>query len=252
MSEPAPTTGPTTAPTSIADRVADVWAAVATAAREAGRDPASITVVAASKSQPASALREAFAAGVRHFGENYAAELSDKMEALKDLPGITWHFIGRVQRGNARIIARTSLVHGVGSVSQAEALEKARRTGHPDDGPLPILLQVNVADEDSKNGFATAAVAAAAAAVGQLPHLQVVGLMAMPAVEPEGLAAAFAAVRALRDDVDPRWTTLSMGMSGDFATAIGAGATHVRIGTRLFGPRPPVAPAAVADDVATR
>lgn len=227
-------------PSSIAARVADVVAAVESAAREAGRDPSSITVVAASKSQPASALREAWAAGVRHFGENYAAELTDKMAALKDLPGITWHFIGRVQRGNARAIATTSLVHGVGSVSQAEALEKARRTGHPDGAPLPILLQVNVADEDSKNGFASRDLAAAAAAIQALPHLEVVGLMAMPAVEPGELASAFAAVRQLRDDVNPRWTILSMGMSGDFATAIAQGATHVRIGTRLFGPRPPV------------
>jgi pyridoxal phosphate enzyme (YggS family) len=230
----------TPVPSSIAERVADVLAAVESAAREAGRDPSSITVVAASKSQPASALREAWAAGVRHFGENYAAELTDKMAALKDLPGITWHFIGRVQRGNARAIATTSLVHGVGSVSQAEALEKARRTGHPHEPPLPILLQVNVADEDSKNGFASRDLAAAAAAIHPLPHLEVVGLMAMPAVEPGELAAAFAAVRQLRDDVNPRWTTLSMGMSGDFATAIAQGATHVRIGTRLFGPRPPV------------
>ena len=227
---------------SIANRVREVMAAVAAAAHKAGRDPSSVTVVAASKSWPPTAIREAWGAGVRHFGENYADELSDKMVALRDLVDINWHFIGRVQRGNAAAIVRTSLVHGVGSVSQAQAIAKAYRKGAPNADPLKILLQVNVADEGSKNGFAAGDVAAAAADIEALPSLQIMGLMAMPAVQPEALAAAFALVRRTRDEVNPRWTILSMGMSGDFETAIAEGATHVRIGTRLFGPRPTPAP----------
>lgn len=223
----------------IAARVDDVRAAVAAAARGAGRDPASVTLVAASKAQPVSALRDAYAAGVRDFGENYAAELAEKMGALSDLPGITWHFIGRVQRGNARTISRADVVHGVGSVSQAEAIAKARRAaGGP---PLPILLQVNVADEDTKNGFAVDDVAAAAATVTGIDGVSICGLMAMPDVDEALLPAAFARVRRLRDEVGPGWPFLSMGMSGDFDVGIAAGATHVRIGTRLFGPRPTTA-----------
>jgi pyridoxal phosphate enzyme (YggS family) len=227
---------------SISVRVREVMAAVAAAAHKVGRDPSSITVVAASKTWPPTAIREAFGAGVRHFGENYADELSDKMVALRDLEDITWHFIGRVQRGNAAAIVRTSLVHGVGSVSQAQAIAKAYRKFAPNADPLAILLQVNVADEGSKNGFALGDVAAAAADIEALTSLRIMGLMAMPAVPPEALAAAFASVRMTRDAVNPHWTILSMGMSGDFETAIAEGATHVRIGTRLFGPRPTLAP----------
>lgn len=216
--------------------VRDVVDAVAAAAARAGRDPASVTIVAASKAQPSSALREAFAAGIRHFGENYAKEMAGKMADLADLPGITWHFIGRVQRGNAKVIARADVVHGVGSIHQAEALAKARRDAGLQ--PLPILLQVNVADEDTKNGFAVQDVAAAARTIAALDGVVVRGLMAMPDVDDAALPAAFARVTALRDAIDPGWPILSMGMSGDFDTAIAAGATHVRIGTRLFGPRP--------------
>lgn len=223
----------------IARRVADVRAAVRAAAAAAGRAPDDVTIVAASKAQPASALREAYDAGVRDFGENYAREMLDKMAALADLPGITWHFIGRVQRGNAKAIARADVVHGVGSRHQAEALAKARRAAA---APLPILLQVNVADEDTKNGFAVDDVAAAAADIAALDGVVVRGLMAMPDVDDAALPAAFARVRQLRDELAPSWPMLSMGMSGDFEVAIAAGATHVRIGTRLFGPRPTTTP----------
>jgi pyridoxal phosphate enzyme (YggS family) len=225
----------------IAERVAGVRAAVRAAAIAAGRSPDDVHIVAASKTWPAPALREAYAAGVRDFGENYAREMLDKMAALADLPGITWHFIGRVQRGNAKAIARADVVHGVGSRHQAEALAKARvAAGGP---PLPILLQVNVADEDTKNGFAVDDVAAAAHDIGALPGLTIRGLMAMPDVDDAALPAAFARVRRLRDEVGPGWPMVSMGMSGDFDTAIAAGATHVRIGTRLFGPRSSTPPA---------
>lgn len=225
----------------IVERAAEVQGAVRAAAIAAGRSPDEVHIVAASKTWPAAVLREAYAAGVRDFGENYAREMLDKRAALADLPGITWHFIGRVQRGNAKAIARADVVHGVGSRHQAEALAKARvAAGGP---PLPVLLQVNVADEDTKNGFAVDDVKAAARDIGALPGLMVRGLMAMPDVDDAALPAAFARVRRLRDELDPSWPMLSMGMSGDFAVAIAAGATHVRIGTRLFGPRSSTPPA---------
>jgi pyridoxal phosphate enzyme (YggS family) len=222
--------------TPIADRVAEVQAAVRAAAVRAGRSPDEVCIVAASKTWPAAALRAVYAAGIRDFGENYAGEMLDKMAALADLPDITWHFIGRVQRGNAKAIARADVVHGVGSRGQAEALAKARRA--VGGAPLPVLLQVNVADEDSKNGFVVGDLAAAAHEIAAIPELSIRGLMAMPDVDTDALPAAFARLRRLRDEVGSAWPMLSMGMSGDFEIAIAAGATHVRIGTRLFGARP--------------
>lgn len=219
----------------IEQRLHEVRAAVREAALSAGRSGDDVTLVAASKAQPAAAVREAWQAGQRDFGENYADEMIDKMAALADCPGIIWHFIGRVQRGNAKAIARADVVHGVGSRHQAEAIAKARRAlGRT---PLPILLQVNVAHEASKNGFDVDDVKAAARDIAAIEGVVLSGLMAMPEVPPDQLAEAFGTVRRLRDDIGPAWPILSMGMSGDFAVAIAAGATHVRIGTRVFGPR---------------
>ena len=219
----------------IEQRLHEVRAAVREAALSAGRSGDDVTLVAASKAQPAAAVREAWQAGQRDFGENYADEMIDKMAALADCPGIIWHFIGRVQRGNAKAIARADVVHGVGSRHQAEAIAKARRAlGRT---PLPILLQVNVAHEASKNGFDVDDVKAAARDIAAIEGVVLSGLMAMPEVPPDQLAEAFGTVRRLRDDIGPAWPILSMGMSGDFAIAIAAGATHVRIGTRVFGPR---------------
>jgi pyridoxal phosphate enzyme (YggS family) len=224
----------------IAERLAAVRAEIAVAAASAGRPPAAVRLVAVSKGQPPEALRAAWAAGQRDFGENYAAEMAAKQQALADLEGVRWHFVGRVQRGNARTIATAACVHGVGSVGQAEALAKEARR-RPD--PLPVLLQVNLTDEQTKNGFSADALQAALPAVQALSTLQVVGLMAMPIVPDDGgaraLAAAFADVRRLRDRLCPAAAELSMGMSGDFAVAIAEGATLVRVGTRIFGPRAP-------------
>jgi hypothetical protein len=223
----------------VALRLAAVRAEVAAAARAAGRDPASVRLVAVSKGQPADAVRAAWRAGQRDFGENYAAELMAKQAALADVDGIVWHFIGRVQRGNARAIATAALVHGVGSVAQARALDKEAMRR---DARLPVLLQVNLADEATKNGFSADALGAALPDLRQLPHLQLRGLMAMPFVDEDALPAAFEAVRRLRDSACADLDELSMGMSGDFTAAIAAGATIVRVGTRIFGPRTTPAP----------
>ncbi|HEY1099851.1 MAG TPA: YggS family pyridoxal phosphate-dependent enzyme [Myxococcota bacterium] len=227
----------------IAARFADVRARIAAACARAGRDVDDVALVAASKAQSSAAIRAAYAVGQRDFGENYATELRDKREALVDLVDIRWHFIGRVQSSNARVIARAALVHGVGSRSQLDALARASAALS---STLPVLLQVNLLAEDTKNGFAADEARAVVrdVAAGAWPTLQVQGLMAMPFIDDDddstALAAAFAAVRALRDELSttlPTLTSLSMGMSADFELAIVAGATHVRVGTDLFGRR---------------
>jgi hypothetical protein len=218
----------------IAARLAALRAEIDAAARAAGREPSSVRLVAVSKGQPAAALRAAWNAGQREFGENYASEMTAKQAALAELDDVVWHFVGRVQRGNARAIATAALVHGVGSLSQAQALDKeaARRAT-----ALPVLLQVNLVDEQTKNGFSAAELVNALPALRTLRFLRLRGLMAMPAVDDAALPAAFAAVRRLRDDACADLDELSMGMSADFAAAIAAGATIVRVGTRIFGPR---------------
>ncbi len=209
---------------------------IAAACTRAGRTRGSVVLVAVSKGQPSSSLRAAYAAGQRHFGESYAAEWQKKQEDLKDLDDVVWHFVGRVQRGNARQIARARLVHGVGSTSQAEALHKE---GIKNAARLPVLLQVNLAGEDSKNGFSAAELEAALPHLTALDGLEPCGLMNLPpdVDDVAETARAFGAVSALRARVCPGLPELSMGMSGDFGVAIEQGATLVRVGTRIFGAR---------------
>ncbi len=225
----------------VAERLSALRAEVRAAAVAAGRAHDDITIVGASKFQPVEALVAAYDAGVRDFGENYANELRDKRVAFlahrPDATDVRWHFIGKVQRGNANLIAKADLVHGVGSIRQVDALDTARGRGA---APLDVLIQVNVADEESKNGVALDDVDALAAYIRSLVSLRLVGLMTMPAFDNDDddsrLGAAFGAVAAAA--ARQGLSTLSMGMSGDFAIAIAAGATMVRVGTRLFGPRP--------------
>jgi hypothetical protein len=218
----------------VAGRLERVRAEIAAAATAAGRPTTSVRLVAVSKGQPVEALRAAWAAGQREFGENYAREMREKQAALADLDGVVWHFVGRVQRGNARAICTAALVHGVGSLSQAMALaDEAARRGTV----LPVLLQVNLADETSKNGFSAEGLRQSLPGLRALGHLALRGLMAMPLVDDAVITHAFEAVRRLRDETCPDLPELSMGMSSDFAPAIAAGATIVRVGTRIFGPR---------------
>lgn len=215
-------------------RLGQVRAAIARAAEAAGRANDAVRLVAVTKGHPVAAIAAAAQAGQRVFGENYARELRDKRAALgASSEELEWHFIGRVQASNAREIARTTLVHGVGSIEQARALAaKAER-------PLRILLQVSLWGEASKNGFSEAALEAALPVLQQVERLEVRGLMAMPPPElgPEEARAAFRAVRTLRDRVAPALPELSMGMSGDFVEAIAEGATLVRVGSAIFGER---------------
>lgn len=229
---PEPATGPESADAeAIAGRLDSVRQDIAAGLRQAGRSPDAARLVAVTKGQPAAAIAAAARAGQRVFGENYAREMREKRLALGPLAdSLQWHFIGRVQAGNARDIATAALVHGVGSRGQAEALSSRAK------GPLPVLLQVSLWGEQSKNGFDEEGLARELPLLRELPQLQIRGLMAMPPPEAEP-RAAFAAVRELRDRRAPDLAELSMGMSGDFREAILEGATLVRVGTAIFGER---------------
>jgi len=223
--------------TTISENLLAVRARIASACERSRRDPSSVTLVAVSKKQPLAAIREAYAAGARVFGENYVQELVDKADTLA-LPEHAWHFIGHLQTNKARqLIGRTALVHGVDRVELARELDKrAAATGRR----VGILIQVNVAGEDTKSGCAPDALRELVAEAGERPNLDVRGLMTMPPAveEPEDARRWFRALRELRDGLgDARLVELSMGMSHDFEVAIEEGATLVRVGTAIFGAR---------------
>ena len=212
---------------------------MARAAATAGRNVDSVTLLAISKGQPAQLIRAAAAEGVADIGESYLTEALGKMEELGDL-ALTWHFVGRLQANKTRPVAeRFAWVHGVDRLKIAERLAAQRPYHSP---PLNICIQVNLADEATKGGVPPADLPALAAAVAALPRLTLRGLMCIPPEEsdPWRQLAWFARLRTLRDALNSgglALDTLSMGMSGDFEAAIQEGATIVRIGTALFGPR---------------
>jgi pyridoxal phosphate enzyme (YggS family) len=218
----------------------DVRERIARAAQAAGRDPAGIRLVAVSKTFPAGAVREVFALGQREFGENHVQEGIAKMDALSDLAGIEWHLIGPVQSNKARIAAtRFAWVQTVDRMRIAERLSAARPEDAP---PLDVCVQVNVSGEASKSGVPPGEAVALAQAVGALPRLRLRGIMGIP--EPtEDVAARRRQLRALRECFDACRAsglpvdTLSMGMSADLEDAVAEGATLVRVGTAIFGPR---------------
>ena len=226
----------------IADKLAQVHERIESACTDAGRPVQSVTLLVVSKTFAAAAVREAFAAGERRFGENHVQEGVDKIEALAEMRAqIEWHLIGPVQGNKTRLVAeRFDWVHSVDRLKIAERLSAQRPAHLP---PLAVCLQVNISGEASKSGLAPRDVAAAAHAVAALPRLALRGLMAIP--EP---AADFDAQRrphralrelfeALRGD-GLALDTLSMGMSADLEAAIAEGATLLRVGSAIFGDRP--------------
>ena len=223
----------------IAAHRAEVEARIAAACARAGRDPAEVTLVAVTKTHPVEVLEAAAAAGLTQFGENRVQELVAKRAALP-LPTVTWHLIGHVQTNKARDAVRAAdLVHGVDSMRLAEAL--ARRA-ELEGRVLRVLVQVNVSGETSKAGCAPEEAPALVAAVKSEPALQLEGLMtlAAPADDPETIRPQFRLLLTLRDQLstpEHPLPILSMGMSGDYEVAVEEGATHVRIGTALFGER---------------
>ena len=220
----------------IAENIAKVGERIRAAAQASGRDLDHIGLLAVSKTKPAAAVREAYAAGIRDFGENYLQEALEKQTELSELP-LIWHFIGPIQSNKTKPIAEHfAWVHSVDRLKIAQRLSEQRPNDLP---PLNICLQVNVSAEDSKSGCAPAELAALAQAVSQLPNLRLRGLMAIPEPTDDVAAqrAAFARLRELRGGLPLPLDTLSMGMSHDLDAAIAEGATWVRIGTALFGAR---------------
>lgn len=211
------------------DAVEHILARIDAACRIAKRDPALVHLIAVSKYHPAQAIRAAYAAGQRDFGESYAQELAEKAEALADLPELRWHFIGPVQRNKAKIIARYArTVHAIESARAAAALDAAG-------SPLELFVQVNVSGEASKHGITPAALPEILAELSLLSNVRAVGLMTLP---PPDLGAADAAFAALAELASAHGLPcLSMGMSDDLELAIAHGATHVRVGTAIFGER---------------
>jgi pyridoxal phosphate enzyme (YggS family) len=221
----------------IAENIAKLGERIREAAQASQRDFTQVGLLAVSKTKPSTAIRQAHAAGLRDFGENYLQEALGKQAELTDLP-LIWHFIGPIQSNKTKAIAEHfDWVHSVDRLKIAQRLSEQRPAHLP---PLNICLQVNVSGEASKSGCSPQELPALAAAVAQLPRLNLRGLMAIP--EPtddvDAQHQAFATVRTLQASLDlPTLDTLSMGMSHDLEAAISEGATWVRIGTALFGAR---------------
>ncbi len=218
----------------IAQRLADVRTRITAAAQAANRDANAVTLVAVSKKHTTASIEAAYAAGQRLFGESYVDELEGKMAALSHLSEIRFRFIGHLQRNKAKRIAALNVpVDSVDSLRLAQALHRARQ--HEEGPPLPILVQLKLIDEPSKAGISAEALPELLAAVGELSTLRVQGLMTLPPPDKELATAAFAKLAALADH--HALPVRSMGMSGDLEEAIQAGATHVRVGTAIFGTR---------------
>ena len=209
------------------------------AERRYRREPGSVTLLAVSKTKPPEAVRAAVAAGQRAFGENHLQDAMAKVEALGG-QSVSWHFIGAVQSNKTRPIARHfDWVHGIDREKIAVRLS-ARRPAER--GPLDVCIEVDASGEDTKSGISPEGVEPLARIVRELPGLRLRGLMAIPRPEPdfESQRVPFRLLREILDDLNAKGLgldTLSMGMTGDLEAAIAEGATIVRIGTAVFGPR---------------
>lgn len=234
----------------IRERYQRVLGRIEAAARAAGREPQSVRLVVVTKAQPLEVVRAALQAGVRILGENYAEEAVEKINSLKDEFIVEWHMIGHVQSRKAALVAQYfDMLHSLDSLKLARRLETfCAQAGRS----LPVLLECNVSGEASKFGFPAWEEASwpdllpEIEAILQLPHLRLCGLMTMPPLyeQPEQSRPHFQRLRRLQAFLAQRfpqadWRELSMGTSLDYETAIQEGATFVRIGTAIVGPRPP-------------
>ena len=226
---------------SIAENIAQVRGRIARAAQDAGRSPAEITLVGASKMNDAAACREAIAAGIDALGENRVQEMTQKL-AEHAYDGAPLHFIGHLQRNKVKlVVGKVDVIESVGSEELLRLIDaQAEKLGIVQD----ILLEVNIGGEDAKSGFAPETVADAAESAAELRHVRLRGLMCIPPVaeEEHGSIPYFEKVRALYVDINEkmyhnRLDMLSMGMSGDYEDAVRCGATVVRVGTAIFGAR---------------
>ncbi len=224
----------------ISDNLASVKAQIHAACGEFARPPEAVKLLAVSKTFPAQAVREAYAAGQRAFGENYIQEGVDKTISLQDLPDLEWHMIGPIQSNKTRLVAEHfQWVHSVDRLKIAQRLSEQRPAGLP---PLQVCLQVNIDGGANKSGCLPTEADALAREIAQLPNLQLRGLMVIPEPAPDFIAAC--AVLMLANELFssiqqtiPGLDTLSMGMSSDLRAAVKAGSTMVRVGTAIFGAR---------------
>lgn len=225
----------------VKENLKEVEEKITAACERAGRDRNEVTLIAVSKTKPMEMIEEAYSAGKRDFGENKAQEMKEKHDALPD--DIKWHFIGHLQTNKIKyIIGRTCLIHSVDSLHLAEAIEKecVKRNTHVD-----ILVEVNVAQEASKFGLKLEDTLELVRQISKLEHLHIRGLMTIaPFVEdPEENRSIFRQLKQLSVDIGAKnidnvdMSVLSMGMTGDYQVAVEEGATHVRVGTGIFGER---------------
>ncbi|HEY6252583.1 MAG TPA: YggS family pyridoxal phosphate-dependent enzyme [Candidatus Angelobacter sp.] len=230
---------------SMADNIARIRERISRAAR-LGRNPDSITLMAVSKTVEPDRIREAYAAGIRVFGENRVQEFADKASLLKDLTQVEWHLIGHLQTNKANRAAE--LFQAVDSVDSLRLAQKLDDAAQPARKILPLLIEINVGGEESKSGVSASSPELEEILQGMqtLSHLQVRGLMTIPPFteDPQGARPYFRILRELRDKIAARnlpriqMDILSMGMSHDFEVAIEEGSTCIRVGTAIFGERP--------------
>jgi pyridoxal phosphate enzyme (YggS family) len=216
----------------IAENIDSVWARIAAAAQRAGRDPAGVRLIGVTKGVAPAAVREALAAGLTDFGENFVQEAQERIAALgEDADRATWHFIGHLQTNKVPEALRLfDIIHSVDSLRLAQQIDRRATTR------IRTLLEVNVAAEASKFGLAPAQAGGVIAGIGRLPNLELAGLMTIaPAGDPEAARAVFRTLRELA--AANGLTELSMGMTDDFKVAVEEGATLVRIGRAIFGER---------------
>ncbi len=227
----------------IPERVAEVRQRIARAAARAGRAAGEVRLVAISKTFPPEAVRAAFEAGLREFGENRVQEAEPKIAALADLEGVEWHLVGHLQSNKARRAAELfDCIHSLDSFKLAVKLSEAAVARNR---PVPVLLQVDLGEEETKFGVGRSQVRTVVSSIRDLPGIRLSGLMTMPPYfeDPEKARPFFAELRSLRDSLEQDYPGclgprhLSMGMSHDFEVAIQEGATIVRIGSAIFGER---------------
>lgn len=223
------------ASSSIKERLAGVIDRIQEACLRVGREPAEVQLVAVTKTLSSDTVRAGLDAGLKIFGENYIQEARTKIEEIG--PSATWHFIGHLQTNKAKYAVKLfNMIQTVDSIKLANELNKRAKNI---DRRIPILVQVNISEEESKSGVDKAHTADLVAELDELPNLEVRGLMTMPPFfdQPDKARPYFTALRKLKESISPSLTELSMGMSDDFEVAVEEGATIVRVGTAIFGPR---------------
>jgi PLP dependent protein len=230
---------------SIPENIAHVQERIAMAARRAGRNPEDITLMAVSKTFPSDAIRTAYAAGLRVFGENRVQEFASKIESLRDLSDARWHLIGHLQTNKTAKAA--TLFDAIDTIDSVKLAEKLNTAAASTNTTLSVLIEINVGGEEAKSGLApnSPELDQILQSAAQWPNLKIEGLMTVPPYteDPEGSRPYFRQLRQLRDQIAARnypqieMTVLSMGMSYDFEVAIEEGSTCVRVGTAIFGSR---------------